>query len=84
MNFKTKYIWLTALCFTFAACNDDDTPNEVDNQLPELTAGQADFSTYVAVGTSSPRLYSNALFITAQLNSFPSILSQQFGLVGCW
>ena len=83
MNFKTKYIWLTALCFTFAACNDDDTPNEVDNQLPELTAGQADFSTYVAVGTSfSSGFTDNALFITAQLNSFPSILSQQFGLVG--
>lgn len=66
MNFKNKIYLANLPLFHFCACNDDDTPNEVDNQLPELTAGQADFSTYVAVGTSfSSGFTDNALFITA-------------------
>lgn len=82
MNFKTKYIWLAALCLTFAACSEDDS-NDGDNMLPALTSGDADFSKYVAVGASFSAGYTdNALFIAGQQTSFPNILSQQFALVG--
>jgi len=82
MNFKTKYIWLTALCLTFAACSEDDS-NDGDSMLPPLTSGEANFSKYVAVGASfSAGFTDNALFIVAQQNSFPNTLAQQFALVG--
>jgi len=83
MNFKTKYIWLAALCLTFAACSDDDNSGSDETVLPPLTAGEADFSKYVSVGASfSAGFTDNALFIAGQQNSFPNMLSQQFALVG--
>lgn len=58
-----------------------------ENNEPELTsllsAGTANFSKYVAVGNSLTAGYAdNGLYRDGQLNSYPSILAQQFRLVG--
>jgi len=84
-----KYILLSAVIIGFNACvepedvledNGIDTTTEV---LPELTAGTADFSTYVSIGNTFTAGYTdNALFIAAQENSFPNTLAQKFALVG--
>lgn len=81
---KLKYIWLATLALSFASCsNDDDNASENTNTLPDLITGTADFSTYVALGNSLTSGYTdNALFIAAQNNSFPNILSQKFQLLG--
>ncbi|MBF8149759.1 G-D-S-L family lipolytic protein [Winogradskyella sp. F6397] len=77
---KFKYIFLSAVLIGFTACSDDDFDyNPTPEPLPELTTGSLDFSTYVAVGASFTAGFTdNALFINAQENSFPNILSQQF------
>ena len=73
------------ILFGFTACNDieDVSRLEEEVELPELTAGSADFSNYVAIGASFTAGFTdNALFKAAQENSFPNILSQQFSKVG--
>ena len=50
---KVKYIWLLAVLLGFTACSDDDSSSDdVPGPLPELTAGDANFSTYVSLGNS--------------------------------
>lgn len=79
-----KYLLLSTLLVVFTACSDDDydyTPAQ--EPLPELTAGSADFSNYVAVGASfSAGFTDNALFIAGQENSFPNILAETFSPLG--
>ncbi len=80
-----KYILLIAFLAAFIACNDEEDFSTVEEavELPELTAGSADFSNYVAVGASFTAGYTDgALFKATQENSFPNILSQQFANVG--
>lgn len=82
---KSKYIWLLIILIGFTACNDieDISRLEIEAPLPELTAGYADFSKYVAIGASFTAGYTdNALFKASQENSFPNILSQQFAKIG--
>ncbi len=87
---KLKYIWVLALLVGFMSCNDEEdilADNNVeiliDEPLPELTSGSADFSNYVAIGASFTAGYTDgALFIAGQENSFPNILAQQFEQVG--
>jgi hypothetical protein len=84
-----KYLLLTSILIGITACaepedvledNGIDTTVEV---LPELTAGTADFSTFVSIGNSLTAGYTdNALFIAAQQNSFPNTLAQKFALAG--
>ena len=46
-------------------------------------AGDADFSTYVALGNSLTAGFAdNALYMSGQQNSYPNIMAQQFGFVG--
>ena len=81
MIFKTKYIYLLALGLILAACSDDDTNS--NPAVPPITAGSADFSTFVSVGNSLTAGFTdNALFIASQQNSLPNILANQFALVG--
>ena len=48
-----------------------------------FTSGASDFSKYIALGDSMSAGYcDNALFIAGQYNAYPTILSQQFSLVG--
>ena len=83
-----KYILLSAVLIGFTACNKPedilkDYNIEATEILPELTAGTADFTTYVSLGNSLTAGFTDsALFIAGQENSFPNILSQKFALVG--
>jgi len=81
-----KYLFLTTVLLGFLSCDDDEYfgPEEpVQEPLEELTAGSADFSTYVSLGNSLTAGFTDgALFIAGQENSFPNLLSQKFALVG--
>ncbi|WP_053976848.1 SGNH/GDSL hydrolase family protein [Mangrovimonas xylaniphaga] len=78
---NTKYIWLLAISLGFMACDSDDTIAPSTEPLPELTAGEADFSNYVSLGNSLTSGYTDgALFIASQENSYPNILASQFSL----
>lgn len=85
---NTKYIWLLVILLGFTACNEIEDVLEDNNvlpaaELPALTAGSANFSTYVSIGNSLTSGFTdNALFIAAQENSFPNMLSQKFAMVG--
>lgn len=79
---KIKYIWLLLIFLGLVACDDDDNSNS-SQPLPELSAGSADFSTYVSLGNSLTAGYTdNALFQAGQASSFPNLMSQKFALVG--
>lgn len=79
-----KYLLLSAILVAFTACSEDEYDyNPAPEPLPELTAGSADFTTYVSVGNSLTSGFTdNALFIAGQQSSFPNILAQKFALVG--
>ena len=83
MYSKLKYILIVAMSFAIVSCEIDDTivPNlPPEAVLPQLNTNGVDFSNYVAVGASFTAGFTdNALFIAGQQNSFPNILSQQFG-----
>ena len=87
---NTKYIWLLIILLGFSACNSPEDVLDGNNALPpvvealpELTAGSADFSTYVSLGNSLTAGFSDgALFKAAQENSFPSILAEKFAMLG--
>lgn len=84
---KIKYIVLLAAFIGFTACNDPedvllDEEEEV-TELPEISAGSADFSNFVSLGNSNTAgITDGALFKAGQENSFPNILSQKFALTG--
>jgi len=51
--------------------------------IPTPASGDADFSTYVAIGNSLTAGYTNgALYTEGQLNSYPLMMANQFKLVG--
>lgn len=81
-----KYLCLLALAVGFTSCNDEEDFIENQNEevnRPALTAGQADFSNYVAVGASFTAGFTdNALFQASQENSFPNSLAKQFAKAG--
>ena len=79
-----KYALLSVTLIGFIACNDDDYDYTPDPEpVPALTSGSADFSNYVAVGSSFTAGFTdNALFMAGQQNSFTKILSEQFAQVG--
>ncbi|RMB57159.1 G-D-S-L family lipolytic protein [Dokdonia sinensis] len=77
-----KYIkYLPVLAIAFAACEPEfDNPIEEDNFF---TSGEADFSNYVALGNSLTAGFADgALYRTAQNDSYPNIMAQQFALAG--
>ena len=81
--FNIKYIWLLAILFGFTACQSDDDSSTPSENLPPLTAGDANFSKFVSLGNSLTSGFSDgALFIATQENSFPNILAQKFSMVG--
>ncbi|MEO9891495.1 SGNH/GDSL hydrolase family protein [Aurantibacter sp.] len=89
---KLKYIGLLGLLIGFNACNEPEDviidfegeqSEDVEVQAPALTAGSANFSTYVAVGNSLTAGYTDgALFKAAQENSLTNMLANKFALVG--
>ncbi|WP_316929837.1 G-D-S-L family lipolytic protein [Aquimarina pacifica] len=78
---KKNIKYLAILVLGLVACEP-----EFDNPIDEVgvySSGEADFSTYVALGNSLTAGYAdNALYITGQENSYPNILSQQFAFAG--
>lgn len=85
---STKYLWLLVILLSFTACNEIEDVLADNNifpaeELPELTSGTANFSNYVAIGASFTAGYTDgAVFIAAQENSFPNILSKEFAKIG--
>lgn len=84
-----KYILLSTVLFGVVACAEPEDVLEdqgIDTSvivIPELTAGTADFSTFVSIGNSLTAGFTdNALFISSQQNSFPNTLAQKFALAG--
>lgn len=84
-----KYLLLSAVVLGFTACNDVEDVLEANGEseettmLPELTAGDLDFSNYVALGASFSSGFSDgAVFKAGQENSYPNTLSKQFAMVG--
>jgi lysophospholipase L1-like esterase len=85
-----KYILLLLIFVGFTACNspedvlrDNNVDIETEVELPALIAGEADFTKYVSLGNSlTSGLSDGTVFLAAQKNSFPKLLSEKFALVG--
>ncbi|MEN8224472.1 MAG: hypothetical protein ABFS05_03845 [Bacteroidota bacterium] len=73
---KIKHYILLLLIFAVAACKP-----AIDEFTPEK--GNADFSSYIAVGNSLTAGYADgALYLSGQEASYPNILAKQFALAG--
>lgn len=84
---KLKFIYISLGVLAFTACNEPEDvnlePEAVVEERAELTAGSADFSTYVSLGNSLTAGFTdNALFQAGQSLSLPNLLSQKFSIVG--
>ena len=76
---KNNFIYLAIIAAGFASC-EPEFENEVG---ANYTSGDADFSSYVAVGNSLTAGYMDGtVYKSGQMNSFPNLLAQQFALVG--
>lgn len=76
INFKNRIGLLFIFCLCLAGCKPS-----LDE--PKYTSGDADFSSYVAIGNSLTAGYmDNALTLEGQLQSYPSLLAKQFKLAG--
>lgn len=77
---KNKFIYLSVLVVAGLVSCEPEFENAVD---ANYSAGEADFSTYVAVGNSLTAGYMDGTVSKGgQANSFPNLLSQQFAAVG--
>lgn len=77
---KNKFIYLSILAMAGLVSCEPEFENEVG---ANYTAGEADFSSYVAVGNSLTAGYMDGtMYKSGQVNSFPNLLSQQFATVG--
>ncbi len=84
---RLQYIFLAATLVLFTHCNDpenvDLNPIMEPEALPELTAGSADFSNYVALGNSLTAGFTDgALFQAGQQFSIPNVLAQKMATAG--
>ncbi|MXN92047.1 G-D-S-L family lipolytic protein [Flavobacterium sp. Sd200] len=80
MKKRNTIIYLAILAAGFAAC-EPEFENELSNA--DFSAGEADFSTYVAIGNSLTAGYMDGTMSRiGQTYSFPNILAQQFKVVG--
>lgn len=76
---KNKFILLATLAIGFASC-EPEFENEVN---ADYTSGEANFSSYVAIGNSLTAGYMDGTVSKgSQANSYPNLLAQQFALVG--
>ena len=77
---KNKYIYIAALAFVFAGC-EPEFENEVGNG--SYNSGDADFTSYVAIGNSLTAGYMDgSMSRVGQSYSFPNLLAQQFAVAG--
>ena len=76
---KNKFIYLAVLAAGFISC-EPEFENEVD---ANYTSGDADFSSYVAIGNSLTAGYMDGTVSrVGQTYSFPNTLAGQFAIVG--
>ena len=76
---KNKFIIVATLAIGFASC-EPEFENEVN---AAYSSGEADFTTYVAVGNSLTAGYMDGTVCrVGQTYSYPNLLAQQFALVG--
>ncbi|WP_264549210.1 G-D-S-L family lipolytic protein [Flavobacterium sp. N2820] len=76
---KNKFIYLAIIAAGFASC-EPEFENEVG---ANYTSGDADFTSYVAVGNSLTAGYMDGTVSKGgQMYSYPNLLAQQFALVG--
>lgn len=77
---KYQSILLAACAIGFAGC-EPDFENEVTNET--YSKGDADFTTYVALGNSLTSGYMDGtIYRSGQQYSFPNLLAKQFAVVG--
>ena len=82
---KFKYIFLSVLFLGLMACETDiENPNaSYPEQYYDADSGDADFSTYVAMGESiTAGVSDNSLFAAAQMNSYPNIMAGVMSMAG--
>lgn len=73
-------LFIASSLVVIASC-EPDFDNPVEDFV--VTSGDADFSKYVALGNSLTSGFTdNALFISAQENSYPNMLATQFAMAG--
>lgn len=76
-----NYKWLLLLSLGLVACSNDD--DAVTEEPIVVTSGEADFSTFVALGNSLTAGFTDgALFKAAQMQSMPNLMAQKFALAG--
>ena len=76
---KNKFILLATLAIGFASCE----PEFEKEVTADYTSGEANFSSYVAIGNSLTAGYMDGTVSKgSQMNSYPNLLAQQFALVG--
>jgi lysophospholipase L1-like esterase len=76
---KNKFIYLAILAAGFASC-EPEFENEVG---ANYSSGEADFTSYVAIGNSLTAGYMDGTVSrVGQTYSYPNLLAQQFALVG--
>lgn len=79
---RIKYIWAVLLVVAFASCEEGKYDREIEPPI-EVVSGEADFTTYVAIGNSLTAGFSDgALFIASQTDAYPNLLSQKMALAG--
>ncbi len=77
---KYQSILLAAFAFSFIAC-EPEFENEVTNE--SYSKGEADFTTYVALGNSlTSGFMDGTMYRSGQQYSFPNLLAKQFAVVG--
>ncbi len=77
---KNKFIYLSALALIFAGC-EPEFENEVTNS--SYNSGDADFTSYVAIGNSLTAGYMDGTMSrVGQSYSFPNLLAKQFAVAG--
>ncbi|MBP6038733.1 MAG: G-D-S-L family lipolytic protein [Flavobacterium sp.] len=76
---KNKFIYLAIIAAGFASC-EPEFENEVG---ANYSSGEADFTSYVAIGNSLTAGYMDGTVSrVGQTYSYPNLLAQQFALVG--
>ncbi|RZK39255.1 MAG: G-D-S-L family lipolytic protein [Hymenobacter sp.] len=78
MKHYLNWAFAAVIC-SLAACVDKDIPDPA----PPITSGTANFSRYIAVGTSLAAGYTNGgLYQAGQAVAYPNLLAGQFALAG--
>ena len=74
---KIKYLFMSLLFLAITACDTDtEEPNSSDFEFTQVYSGDADFSSYVAMGGGvTAGMTDNSLFMAGQMGSYPNIMA---------